>query len=176
MMIQGKSLQIEPLNVEGKTPEQCLQASRIMEFALIEWEGTPHRTEWSHKGRGVDCVRFVSQHLDMLTGTSNTIESLPPDTAFHNKKSAVQGLKKLLRLYPSEVVEGDIVQPGDVVIAGPLAGGPGHGMLVGVKHLWHCESTVCRAGLACLCGGTNHFKEVRRLKDRGSWTIWTQTL
>ena len=126
-MHYGMTLTTEPIQgpdiPQGRGVDMLLY---LME-ELASWEGTPHRSRWQHKGKGVDCVRFVAAIASHLTGIYPKIKTLPQDTAFHNKSAAMSGLRELLKLFPTEPVRGTVIQPGDLVIAGPAAGGPGHG-------------------------------------------------
>jgi len=169
-MIQTKPLNIVPLQIDGLTEEENVKRAEFLERLLLSWEGTPYKQEWQIKHRGVDCVRFVAAIYDVLLGKKTDIKTLPPDASLHNRDLAIASMRKLLRLYPSEAVEGKDVQPGDGIICGPVAGGPGHALIVGMDNVWHCgTNTVCKAGLTFLSLGSNTFKEIRRLKDRTTW-------
>ena len=168
-MLYLKSLKIEPLNIEGLTKDQNMAIQQRLEQMLMLWKGTPYLSGQGRRGRGVDCVHFIVAIYDMLLGTDHTFTKLPQDASFHNKAQAEASLRMFFRMYPCSPVKGDTVQPGDIVICGPVGknGGPGHGMIVGSDSLWHVDSrSVCKAGLAVMQKGAFAFKQIRRLKDR----------
>ena len=168
-MLCLKLLKIEPLNIKGVSMRQNLLIEQRIETLLNRWERTPYISSQCVEGRGVDCVHFIACIYDTLLGTKHHLKKLPQDTSFHNKPLAEAGLKTFLKLYPSKKVVGDIVQPGDTIICGPVGknGGPGHGMIVGTTCLWHVDTKcVCRAGLGVMQQGAYAFKQIRRLKDR----------
>jgi cell wall-associated NlpC family hydrolase len=163
-------VQLEPLDVGGFTPIENEVMTDFIEAELISWEGTPYNPECQIKGRAVDCVRFVAAIYDFLTGQKTDIRTLPPDAALHNKSSAIESMHKLLSLYDNFKVTGNKVQPGDLIICGYPSGGPGHGMIVGKTHIWHCGTEyVCRTGFSCNVSGVGVFKSIRRLKNRSVW-------
>jgi cell wall-associated NlpC family hydrolase len=168
-MLSLKNLKLEPLNVEGFTEAENRTAEDFIEVRLKEWEGTPYMAGKHHKGRGVDCVHFVTAIYDDILGSEHLYETLPQDMSFHDKGGAEAGLRRMFRFYPCSPVEGDILQPGDIVICGPIGlhGGPGHGMIAGKDSLWHVNNLrVCRTGLGIAQTGTAAFKQIRRLDDR----------
>ncbi len=57
---------------------------------------------------------------------------IPHDISFHNRKGAMSGLRWFMRQFPTckQQTNGEI-EPGDVLITGPVGGGPGHAMIVG---------------------------------------------
>ena len=164
-----KKLKIEPLNVEGFTIIQNRIAVGRLQTELYAWEGTMYRGGYCEKSIAVDCVHFVASVLDKLCGTWYNHSKLPQDTSFHNKKEANEGFRQFIKMYPSYRLRSDVVQPGDVIVCGPVGinGGPGHTMIVGKDALWHVgHKEVCKAGLAVMQKGAYAFKQVRRLKDR----------
>ncbi len=168
-MLCLKKLKIEPLSIEGFTPAKNIAATQRLECLLQTWKGTRYLPGQCMKRKGVDCVHFLIAVYDELSGTKHRFEKLPQDVSFHNKAKAEAGFKQLLRLFPSDKIEGDIVQPGDLIVCGPIGknGGPGHGMIVGADRLWHVgKSCVCNAGLAVMQQGTAAFKQIRRLRDQ----------
>lgn len=168
-MLGMKVLKIEPLRIGGLNIMDNAKATVRLEHELYSWKGTMYAPGYCEKTIGVDCIHFVAAVLDKLYGTDHHHSRLPQDTAFHSKKASFGAFKDFLRKYPSVRVRGDVVQPGDVIICGPIGknGGPGHAMIVGSDRLWHVgHREVCTAGLAVMQDGAYAFKQVRRLKDR----------
>jgi len=126
--------------------------NRLIAKSLEEWEGTPYHLFGQAKGAGggVDCVRF-------LTGVADDVEGVPrrklprtmADAAMHAPQLARGVMRELIRMYDLEVVEDGVLQPGDFLVAAPIGGGPGHGIFVGLGHLWHSTEAggVVRTGL-----------------------------
>jgi hypothetical protein len=113
---------------------------------LDSWKGTPYCAGARVKGKqgGVDCVRFVCAVLDeFLERPQSPLESLPPDSAMHNREGAIGVVKRIVRLYePVQVIEDRTVRPGDVGVVGHPMGGPGHAMIAGVVRntLWQSSA------------------------------------
>lgn len=169
IMQSMKKLNIEPLKVDGFSDAENRASEDYIESLLKEWENTPYMSGKCVKKRGVDCVHFISAIYDALLGVEHVYEPLPQDMSFHDKEKAEAGLRRMFRFYPCSGVEGDTIQPGDIVICGPIGkqGGPGHGMIAGKNSLWHVDSIgVCRSGLCVTQAGTSAFKQIRRLDDR----------
>lgn len=168
MLIQ-KIISIDRLQIGGFSEEENIKITEKLENILLSWLWTPYKKGKGMKGVEVDCVHFLTGVYDELLGTKHEYISLPADASFHNKETVSRGLRVFLEMYPSIAIQGDIVQPGDMIICGPAGknGGPGHGMIVGKDTLWHVGSEcVCKAGLGIFQQGTGSFKEIRRLKDR----------
>lgn len=166
-MLCMKNLKIEPLNVPEFSEEQNRLVENFIEARLREWEGTPYAPGQHVKQRGVDCVHFITAIYDSITGQNFTYEPLPQDMSFHNKEGAEAGMRRLFRMYPCEPLDSDTVQAGDIVVCGPVSGGPGHGMIAGKSALWHVDSQrVCMAGLCIAQTGTAVFKQIRRFTNR----------
>jgi len=168
-MLCLKKIKIEPLDIEGLAKNENEAIEQRIERLLAQWEFTPYLAGQCVRCRGVDCVHFIASIYDELTGKEYRHTKLPQDAAFHNKQEAEKNTRRFFKMYPCSPVEGGIVQPGDIVICGPVGknGGPGHGMIVGVSSLWHVDSKcVCKAGLAVMQKGAYAFKQIRRLKDR----------
>lgn len=164
-----KKLKIEPLKIKGLLDSHCREIENFIEEELLGWKGTSYVPGQCIRGRGVDCVHFVAAIYDVLTTQLHQVEILPQDAAFHNKSLVEASFRELLRMYPSNPVKGDVAQPGDIIICGPIGknGGPGHGMVVGKDILWHVDSKcVCKAGLAVMQQGAYAFRQIRRLKNR----------
>jgi len=141
---------------------------------LGPWLGTPYMKGQRCKGSGVDCVRFVTGVLDELYGFERvSAPKLPQDVALHSRATAIGAMKALLEIYPfHEEVTGPMIQPGDIIVVGPLKGGPGHVMIVGPRRntLWHSHQPigVQITGLAFNEQEQEVFK-IYRLQDRHSW-------
>jgi cell wall-associated NlpC family hydrolase len=154
-------------------PELAAQGERLAQV-LAAWEGTPYWPGQQARGAdgGVDCVRFVAAIVDALKGTTTPIETLPPDAAMHARASAIAAMKKILdQLGPADLVDGPL-EPGDVVITGPIDGGPGHAMIVGPQPntLWESAgSGVHRCGLGSLGRQGTKVHYCYRLRDRERW-------
>lgn len=141
---------------------------------LAEWDGTPYWPGQQARGPdgGVDCVRFVAAIIDRLKGTATPIETLPPDAAMHTRQKAIAAMLTILHaLGPADLIDGPL-QPGDVVITGPVDGGPGHAMIVGPQKntLWESAgSGVHRVGLGTLGRTGTKVHYCYRLRDRERW-------
>lgn len=123
-----------------------------LEELLLSWERTLYMPGQQRRGVGVDCVRFVAAVLDeLLARPATPLETLPSDASLHNRAGALRGMRRLRELFmPNRPIsEGEPVEPGDVVVTGPLGGGPGHAMIVGARpRLWHSSvSSVHWTGL-----------------------------
>jgi cell wall-associated NlpC family hydrolase len=164
-----KKLKIEPMRIAGLSERKCEKIESFLEEELLSWKDTPYVPGQCVPNRGIDCVHLITAIYDVMTGQLHQVDLLPQDASFHNKASAESGLRKFFRLYPSHAVSGSVVQPGDVIICGPVGknGGPGHGMIVGKDSLWHVDGKcVCKAGLAVMQHGAYAFRQIRRLKYR----------
>lgn len=114
------------------------------------------------KGTGVDCINFVMGCLDELTG--NTEPSFLPryqqDSALHgkNKQSAAHVMEAFKNAHPSRyVIEGDVLEPGDVIICRIGHGSVGgHAAIMGegmtVYHASAQSHRVVRSSLQVLLG------------------------
>lgn len=164
-----KKLKIEPLKIAGLSKYTRTHIECFLEMELLSWEGTPYLPGQCVLKRGVDCVHFIAAVYDIMTNKFFQVNKLPQDASFHNRALAEAGMRQFFKMYPSHAVSGDVVQPGDVIICGPVGknGGPGHGMIVGKDSLWHVDGKcVCKAGLAVMQQGAYAFRQIRRLKDR----------
>lgn len=120
--------------------EAAIAQARLQRI-LEAWEGTPYVPGQQMKGAGVDCVRFVCAVLDELYGFSRSkIEDLPGDIALHSRGTAVAAMKLIMSIYePNMSIDDGSLEPGDILVVAPPAGGPGHAMIVGGREneLWH---------------------------------------
>ncbi len=113
---------------------------------LRSWESTPYRPGQQCKGVGADCVRFALAVIDEMRGIPlRRLPSVPADAAWHSPTRARSGMKKLYRLYlPFDRIPigRGRVEPGDVLVTGPRAGGPAHMIIVGARKntLWQAKS------------------------------------
>lgn len=163
-------LTIVPLQIEGLTVEETISVESRLEGIFKCWQGTPHRAGQQQKRSGVDCVRFVTAVIDELYGIHTELLRLPQDIAFHKKETAFNAFKLFLKEFPHTKVKGTEIQPGDVLITGPRGGGPGHAIIVGITHLWHCDSqSVVPTGTHLTNGGVYFLKTILRGADRHLW-------
>lgn len=135
---------------------------------LESWEGTPYMSGQRCRGVGVDCVRFVVAVLDELTGRHTDIRTIPPDTCLHAPAKAREAAERLSLAFEADRVT-DALEAGDVIVTGPVGGGPGHVMIVGHRksEVWHASyPMVHKVGLrgVYLCG--HQVFDVFRLRDR----------
>jgi hypothetical protein len=146
------------------------QALARLAAVLAPWEGTPYAPGQQCRGVGVDCVRFVIAVLDELTGKQTAIRTLPPDSSVHNPAAARERMELISQAYAPylEVTDG-VVEPGDILVTGPLHGGPGHVMIVGNQRnvLWHATAPrVQKTGFRAFHFFGHRVFHVRRLADR----------
>jgi hypothetical protein len=142
------------------------------------WAGTPYMSGQQSCQQGVDCIRYVTALYDNLCpGEKAPLRTLPPDGSFHNRSGAIKAMLQVKRRYPKcKIIRDKQVEPGDMLIIGPIGGGPGHAMLVGTEPntLWHCtpRNGVHKTGWAL---PVSHFKlfRVYRMKNRvQTWKIF----
>lgn len=164
------NLVLDSLYIEGLDAKQNALVEARIGRILKSWEGTPYVAGCRVKKGGVDCVRFVSGVLDELYGTKTELERLPQDASFHAKDKCFAALKSFMDRYDYTEVEDGILQPVDIVVAGPIGGGPGHALVAGLDCLWHCTSMgVARTGFD-LSQSSGHFlKKILRGSNRERW-------
>lgn len=153
-------------------PSEMFLTGGRMHGILTSWVGTPYMEGQQLKKGGVDCIRFCCGVIDELFGYSRTpIEHLPADMSLHSPRSAFAAMKKLHRLYaPLEAVSPESLQPGDLLVVGPVHGGPGHLMIVGAMPSTIYHSTpggVVQAGVG-IPSSMELFK-VYRFSERDKW-------
>lgn len=168
--LKWRSFSVNDLGMHRAQENEML---RRMGRILNDWEGTPYADGQSVKGVGTFCTAFVCAVLDELYRKERPtpMPEIPSDAAMHDRATAIAGLHWFLRHYPeNERQDGDLVQPGDILITGPVGGGPGHAMFVGPREntLWQCSGeSVHYTGM--------HLPDVYRLfavyrmKDRHTW-------
>lgn len=97
---------------------------------------------------------------------------MPSDASLHDPERARAAMRLILAAYQPHVrVMDDSVQPGDVVIVGPVGGGPGHVLMGGFQPntLWHAVlPRVCFTGIA-FNPETTELVGVYRMADRRRW-------
>jgi len=115
--------------------ENAEEVTGRLETILKSWKGTPYSRGQRCKGMGVDCVRFICSVLDELEGLEpRPPRSLPADESLKYPKSARASIKRLLAPFrPYYTITDKRVEPGDVLVTGPIAGGPGHVIIVGPR-------------------------------------------
>jgi hypothetical protein len=154
-------------------PPQLLGQQLRLGEILLRWEGTPYRPGQQKRGGGVDCVRFVAAVLDELRGTKTEIKTLPNDAAMHTREGAVESMLTIKRAFmPCELVANNTLEPGDVLITGPVGGGPGHALIVGdqCNVLWESSGDgVRRVGKSTLKRQGTELFYAYRLGDREKW-------
>lgn len=167
-----------PLKLDWTPMPFALQRQQLeLDRVLRSWEHTPYMPRKQDCGHGVDCVRFVCAVLDTMRGRQTPIETLPDDTAMHDRVTAIAGMLKIRRAMDPNILlkpaDGSIeVQPGDVIVTGPANGGPGHAMIVGSKRNVFWESAgsgVRRVGLSALRQHAIEVYYVFRCLDRDTW-------
>jgi len=140
---------------------------------LKSWEGTPYKLGDQRKGLGVDCIRFCCGVADEMFGYIRTeIELLPQDMSMNQPSTAFATMRKLKTMYsPIGYIDiDDPLEPGDIIVAGPDNGGPGHLMFVGADKntLWHASNQKVEwTGMSVPVGNT-HFRSLR-FKDKMKW-------
>lgn len=187
-MMSFKLLPLEwtPINLNNKIVESKV-ADRLADV-LHSWEDTPYNSKQHAKGVGTFCTAFVCGVLDELyrKPVATPLADVPHDASMHNPEMARSGLRWFMRHYPtaerfwSVTVDGDEdggmdghklpVQPGDVLITGPVGGGPGHAIMIGPRKnvMWQASlSCVHYTGFAIPMGMMLY--AVYRFTDREGW-------
>lgn len=165
-------MKVSRLNIKGLSSEANRLLEDRMQETLNEWEDTPHMDGQQSKGKGVDCVRFVAAILDELGGTKTPIKHLPRDAAFHKRELAISGMKLFIKQFNGRKLSIDEpLQPGDVLVTGPVSGGPGHAIILGPNgFLWHsAHEKVVKTGFDALENTAYKYKATMRVKDRERW-------
>lgn len=159
-------------------PSGCrVKVYHRLDVALARWAGTPYESGQRFRQRGADCIGAVFGVIDELDGRDRAAyPNMPHDTSMHDRAGAVAAMRELARRYaPIHILSPEddgsyLVEPGDLVVTGPMGGGPGHVELVGDKNqLWHC--------LPCVgfhCSGWSFFEcqvlyAVYRIEDKWRW-------
>jgi hypothetical protein len=117
------------------------------------------------KGIGTDCVGFVVSVVTELSG--QTFKKPPLSNAFKVRSSSMKAFRQYLKAFPADVIEGEDIEPGDVVLAGYADQPMKHAYIAGNKSLWHCgTSCVTRTGFD-LSG--MFVSKILRCKNKGGW-------
>jgi hypothetical protein len=143
-----------------------------VEAVCRSWAGTPYKLGRCVKQRYVDCIHLGAAVLDELYGIdhSKNLKSLPPDACIHNRPGVQKALRSLLRSYPSHRrVRDATLEAGDLVITGPLAGGPSHLLIASRRGaLWEASPAGVRTvGYGIL--STERLVAVYRAGDKNLW-------
>lgn len=155
-------------------PSELDGVQDIMLATLEAWRDTPYRSGASMRGVEADCIGALFGVIDDMDGRQRRQDSsMPHDTALHNTEAAIESVKALRRIYaPAERLNHWLYQPGDLLVVGTTAGGPGHLMMVGPKKntLWHCTSAAKfnQTGWALGLGFERLFGAYR-IGDRERW-------
>lgn len=171
MRVCSLYLRWTPLRIAEIDQSATLEA---MHDVLAGWEGTRYGSGQRCRGVLADCIGAVFGCIDDLDGRPRAqAPSMPPDSAVHDPSTAAAALRALRELYqPIESLSGVEVQPFDIVVVGPLGGGPSHAMLVGPQRntLWHCTpgAGFHRAGWS-LGEGYEVCHSAARIGDRHRW-------
>lgn len=103
---------------------------------LKSWEGTPYAAGSGVRGVASDCVRSTILVLsEWMRWAVPEIKTMPADASMHSRQGAMRGLHRIRRALPPHhrVRDSQTIQPGDVLITGPIGGGPGHSIIVGAE-------------------------------------------
>lgn len=118
------------------TPIDLVVTARIHK-ELNSWLGTPYRHGMCKKGPngGANCITFVGGFLDAAYRWAPIkITTWPGDVSLHNPSLATRILREMLGRYPhDEIREEKSLEIGDMLVTGPLDGGPGHVCIAGMK-------------------------------------------
>lgn len=154
---------------------RALPCSERVHKIASSWENTKYMPLQSRKGGGVDCIRFVCGVADELYGYSRgPAITLPPDQSLHDREGAIAAMKALCRRYEplADVTSDPFIEPGDIIVVGPVGGGPGHAMIVGGYrgHVWEClqEQGVQRSGMPAF-GDILELFRIYRVLDKHKW-------
>jgi hypothetical protein len=134
------------------SPLACPRQTAALEAVQQKWLGTPYGAGQQVPGVAVDCVRLLCRMLDELHGLDETpLAQIPPDASMHTREGAQLTMMAIMHAYKPwiKITDGKI-EPGDIVVVGPVGGGPGHGMMVSTRRncLIHADQEeVALAGL-----------------------------
>lgn len=162
-----------PLPLRFVVPPPSMWVHRL-DRILASWEDTPYRPGQHVRGVGTYCTAFVCAVLDELYRQPSAAlpEDIPIDASMHDPELARSGLRWFLTRYPNHVrVQDGTVEPGDVLVTGPVSGGPGHAIIAGPRKgtLWQCSGrSVHRAGYSL--PETYRLHAVYRMTDRHKWS------
>lgn len=122
--------------------DEYAEASARLAQVLDSWVDTPYMAGQSSH-HYCDCVGFLIGAAGELVGRSIARDRLPQDVAFHDKVRAQRGMRRIMQQFPEwkKVPGPKYLQPGDVLAAGPIKGGPGHGIFVSHRDRSLMEAT-----------------------------------
>lgn len=176
-----KNMIWKPIRHSALNPGLVQKITDRLESVLQGWKGTRYGLGQQCKGMAVDCVRFVCAVLDeMYQQPYQDIEFFQDDMAFHSRAAALGAFRTILRLYPEHTaLQGNEVEPGDVLICGSKSGGPGHAMIAGTRQsiLWHTDGhSVVQTGLVFPQAGMYHLHRILRANDKDRWLECSRSL
>jgi len=155
----------QPMNCENRETLTA-RLARI----LKQWEGTPYGPFRQTKGRSADCVGFICAVLNELYGMPETRLNMPSDIEFKSRLRAKEAIETIKENYPHIDINGDVLEPGDVVV---LGNGVVHAMIVGPQKntIWHTTqgTGVCWSGL--IIPSDKQIIDVFRCSDRDK--LWS---
>lgn len=173
-------MRIYPLRCSWEPlPAKLGNAQERLRAALLAWERTPYVSGQRCRGVAADCIGGVFGVIDDVDGRPRAQDPLlPSDTSLHDSKAAYRAVAALRRIYAPSIRLRECgpelrLQPGDLLVVGTSAGGPGHLMIVGAQKntIWHASNSrqgFCRSGW-CLGDGYERLFSVYRLGDRERW-------
>lgn len=137
-----------------------------LDAVLCSWEGTPRMAGQRAKNIGTDCAGFIAGIMEEMVG--GRLDSPPLLDAFQVRCTAEKAFRKYLGAFPADVLDGDVVEPGDVLLVGRRGMGMEHVLFAGNTYLWHCNHVgVAKTG-GTLQGGMS-VKKILRYRDKGDW-------
>lgn len=125
------------------TEAQAKKVTARIASIFESWKDTPYIKNQQCKGVAVDCVRFLAGVADEAYGYERCpTKRLPHDVALHDPERARAAMRSIIRLYSPVVAVEHEVEVLDVIVAGPINGGPGHAMLVSdvPGQVWHATN------------------------------------
>ena len=132
------------------TPSQDERVEAYLNVVLGSWEGTRCADGVALKGTRANCATFIWALLAELCHMRDLPEfTFQMGAVFHNAKPGLAAMKRFVDTFPIEPLDGEDVQPGDVIMAGLCHGGPSHLMMVGTRKntVWHStHAGVCFGG------------------------------
>jgi hypothetical protein len=167
------------MTLRWSCPEELRPLLPAIDAEIRAWAGTRYMSGQQVKGVHADCVRSGTGIIDGLYGYRRTLpRNIALDACQHAPEAARAQFRLLLSIYPEARLLplnplGDYdVQPADLVVVGPRAGGPGHLIIVGaeVNTAWEAPSVgQCFRKIGIGLSAGQHVKHVLRMSDRLSW-------
>lgn len=142
---------------------------RKLSQVIRSWEGTKYMPGVCGKQQGVDCARWGCSVLAEMEGIEMPISKIPQDAAFHDPETSTRAVRAMVQAFwPVERIEDQIIEPGYILIEGPIHGGECHMMLVGTNRseLWHSNkgSGVTKTGM--VIPAEHEIKHVYKISKR----------